>query len=158
MIGLTEREFKFRAWDTLGKGYINGFNMIGFSTGQGAPEKKLQRYSQIWREPDSYILEQFTGRRDAKRTEKYPKGQEIYEGDVGCGYTTSRVGVGTNYYYGKVVWSNEYSRFEIESPDGGTESLNNIHQFKVSGDIHRNPELMKTESNEEQRTNDNSNQ
>ena len=53
---------------------------------------------------------QYTGLKDNKRTKKYPKGQEIYEGDniiflrralVGCGYKWGKwkkEGVGTVYW------------------------------------------------------------
>ena len=68
------REIKFRAWDKENKWFINGFNMFGFSTGQGAPTKFLQRFNDKWKIED-VIIQQYTGLKDKN-------GKEIYDGDI----------------------------------------------------------------------------
>lgn len=122
------REIKFRAWDTLDKGFINGFNMLGFTTGQGAPCRKLQRYSHVWQETDSYILEQFTGFCDKN-------GKEICKGDIfkslaAIGIVKQKEG----------CWIVDW----IKRPNALTEKLYpHIEEGEIIGNIHENPELIK---------------
>ncbi|HWT74367.1 MAG TPA: YopX family protein [Mobilitalea sp.] len=124
------REIKFRAWDKKQRAFINGFNMIGFSTGQGAPNKKLQRFSSYWDEEDIELM-QYTGLKDKN-------GKEIYEGDI------------LEFYdiYGAVKFGlhsdNVYNGWYVEVKSSGTQcELNESFQFsKVMGNIFDNPELL----------------
>ncbi len=68
------REIQFRAWSIKDKSYINGFNMIGFSLGQGAPRQQIYRYSSQWFEGE-FILEQFTGVFNNQEV-------KLFEGDI----------------------------------------------------------------------------
>lgn len=136
------REIKFRAWDKNGKGFINGFNMIGYSTGQGAPTKKLKRFSDSWNEEDIELM-QFTGKRDSKRTDKFPKGQEVYESDIiECEYYSGEV------WRGVVRWGfGEPSFFVLRDNDScKCYSVNfsgsAVKRWEVIGNIHQNPELL----------------
>ena len=126
------REIKFRAWDKNGKGFINGFNMLGFSTGQGAPTKFLQRFNSEWKEED-VVIQQYTGLKDKT-------GKEVYEGDIiVCGHDTGK----------------SYNRYIIEFSDsahaylarqvGCTSHIGSGYwgnTMLVIGNIHENPELL----------------
>jgi uncharacterized phage protein (TIGR01671 family) len=124
---LKMRKIRFRAWDIKRKGFINGFNMIGFGTGQGSPDEKLQRFSDYWNEGD-FILQQFTGLYDAV-------GKPIFEGDI--------------WQHGKDgskrvwVWKEEYAGFVPACRGSFIVSITYefAKQGVVIGNIYQNPEL-----------------
>jgi hypothetical protein len=128
------KDIRFRAWDKNSKGFINGFNMIGFSTGQGAPYKKLARYDTQWAEED-FELMQFTGMKDFKRTAEYPEGQPIFEGDI--------VEVYTDY-------NQETHTSMVQAKDGAFcagllplwHLARNKSSINVIGNIYQNPEAL----------------
>jgi len=68
---------KFRAWD-------KDFELMDYRTTPGNLLYALHAEDGDYDHEDErrYILMQFSGLRDNKRTEEYPEGQEIYEGDV----------------------------------------------------------------------------
>jgi len=63
------REIKFKAWDKQSE--------IMFTIFDSASE---DWYLPKWK--DRYEVMEFTGLRDNERTEEYPEGQDIYEGDI----------------------------------------------------------------------------
>jgi len=127
------REIKFRAWDKNRKGYINGFNMFGFSRGQGCLYKKLQRFSDEWKDGD-FELQQFTGLKDKN-------GKEIYEGDImrnvknGCIATVQWHGTMAGF-----VLSNLKEKSQTTREWG--ELFRAYDKYEVIGNIYDNPELL----------------
>lgn len=120
---------KFRAWDKKGKAYINGFNMIGFSTGQGAPEMKLQRYDSEW-SMDDIILEEFTGLTDRE-------GTEVYEGDV-VDYNDTE----GKYYKSEIRWNEDLLCWNFNEMPYKTIRESGYFQgmnLEVIGHIHTEP-------------------
>ncbi len=90
-----------------------------------------------------FELMQFTGLRDSKRTEKYPEGQEIYEGDVVRGRWLNEgedlLGVVVFHDAGFIVK-------RINGPDKDKWDLlhTSVDGYKVIGNIHDNPDLLET--------------
>ena len=78
---------------------------------------------------------QYTGLKDCKRTEEYPEGQEIYEGDIVEGYKPCR----NSFRSGTITY--RPMMFEIVCC-GGREKIKRLHSMTVVGNIHSNPELM----------------
>ena len=83
---------------------------------------------------DPGTVGQYTGWNDSKINTEYPKGQQIYEGDI------IRDKNGTISY---VVW--EDGGFAVKSP--GSEAVDWEHggwysNTEVIGNIHQNPELL----------------
>ncbi len=132
------REYKFRAWgsfpadkpmqmhgDWQALEYIED---VGFDGGQ------------------FFEVMQYTGFKDCKRTEKYPGGQEIYEGDI-MHLRSIRRGELATYWPAAVVFS-RYGEWKIGfPPDGQGQSLWYRwvldNESEVIGNIYENPELLK---------------
>ena len=105
------REIKFRAWDkafdkminfddTLAKEWILGLTLWGDVIGCDlkALEPKSSHETYIITYPERFELMQYTGLKDCKRTEKYPEGQEIYEGDIVQYHPEANMGTGPVVY------------------------------------------------------------
>lgn len=105
--------------------------MLGFSTGQGAPKQKLQRYGNEWQIED-VILEQYTGIEDKN-------GVNICEGDI----VTNLSGLKW-----VVSWDEVDARFHLLYADAscGCCRMNKDWvletEIEVIGNIHDNPELL----------------
>jgi len=81
------------------------------------------------------IIMQFTGLRDSKRTDDFPEGEKIWEGDVISGTSAQAPSYLKPIRWGKVTWTeNGYY--------AGSMPLSQIHQREVIGSIHQNPELL----------------
>ena len=121
------RDIRFRAWDKEKKVMFIIFD----STNQ------TEWYLPHWK--DNFEVTQYTGLKDKKRTEQYPEGQEIYEGDiVSC---KMAVDPQKEAYRGEVVYKINYDGpgFEVKTKKG-----NYLFAYKteVIGNIYENPELL----------------
>ena len=123
---------KFRAWDEdMGHMYPAGETHIYLtSTGECRNFQNGVRLLPLF----------FTGLVDKKRTVEYPKGQEIYDGDVlrqfpgfGCEWS-KRIGI-VKY---------EYASFWIVFNKWSTVLDDHDCSFEVIGNIYSNPELKTT--------------
>lgn len=93
---------------------------------------------------DPATVGQYTGVKDSKRTEEYPEGQEIYEGDI----------LHHKWDSGNDIWEETIS--EVKFSKGAfvvddkkrSDWLLSLHalpkwaELKVIGNIHDNPELL----------------
>ena len=100
------REIKFRVWDRTEDCYKHPVLDITHN---------FPDYSY-------YTYQQFTGERDIKRTKEFPKGQEIYEGDI------------IKWYYADFEEPNisviTYSGNSFSFPGGEWEVIGNINEHK----------------------------
>ena len=83
--------------------------------------------------------DEYTGLHDKKRTEEYPEGQEIYEGDIvkfpqWKDYDKGLMGYGI----GTVEWYDSDAAFEVIH-DNDSDSLDNGPNSEVIGNIYENP-------------------
>ena len=125
------REIKFRAWDKDSESMIYP---------DAKENSRVSNYTMnAWcdSEGERTVLEQFTGLYDKKRTEEFPNGQPIYEGDI-----VKRT-VNMRHYAecdGIVVEKHRvfYSGIEILP---FSETSINMDEFEVIGNVHENKEL-----------------
>ena len=79
------REIKFRAWDEGENCYVEE---EGLKYCEASFDDNGKLHVGVWTEENrtgdfiEFEVEQFTGLRDMKCTEEFPKGQMIYEGDI----------------------------------------------------------------------------
>lgn len=141
------RKFKFRAWvktDDMFNGVMvyqnddTDFCMIcngdGFS---------IVYQDEEWIKDSAFQIMQYTGKYDSKRTNEFPKGQEVYESDIiECEYYNGEIWRGT------VKWGfGEPSFFVLRDNDScKCYSVNfsgsAVKRWEVIGNIHQNPELL----------------
>ncbi len=84
------REIKFRAWDKKNQcmKVVTELDFF-FVKGQSMAWGMQGALEDVWLDgentsyiPCDVVLMQFTGLKDCKRTEKYPSGQNVFEGDI----------------------------------------------------------------------------
>ena len=105
-------------------------------------------YPRCYAEVIPETIGQYTGLRDCKRTEEYPEGQMIFEGDIGRYEQTDGVKINGKpiISIGKVVYNEKTASFAIDSKDEiGVKNYDYfpIKGFEIIGNIHDNPELLK---------------
>ena len=97
-------------------------------------------------EVDPKTVGEYTGLHDSKRTEEYPEGQEIYEGDI-VKRETGCLGDEYDGFIGIVKFVE--AAFVIESFDGkdGTSLGDDVAELEVLGNIYNNTDLLNQNSN-----------
>ena len=146
-----DREVLFRVWNKISKEYTY------FGTPILSLDKKELCQLTFLRPSDDDTkvmiggygeLEQYTGLRDSKRTEDYPEGQRVFEGDVVKIKKSHWPAFSQGNAYARVIWSNYrymWDEFLVPShPNGGIWSVLSRYrpkEIEVVGNIHQNPEL-----------------
>lgn len=116
------REIKFRAWNKVGKFYVNDVQDAYDGTGPDDPFD----YFGAALDDNNYVVEQFTGLYDEN-------GREIYEGDISSDGWRIEWRPGGFWY---VISGRQQAQEYVLLPSA--EGL-----FEIVGNIHENPELVK---------------
>ena len=129
----TQREIKFRVWNTVKKElhpHIDGIewlisgDLIRAHWFDGEKENTLfMGYNQ----ETPFVIMQFTGLKDKN-------GKDIYEGDI-CSTDSKEYAMNKS-----VVWDARHARFEFDYPLG--KSILQRSSIEVIGNIYENPELL----------------
>jgi hypothetical protein len=138
------REHKFRAWDKENKHMIQD-SPISMSTIVRDRVRKAidQNGNPIGAQ---YVIMQWTGLRDCKRTEEYPEGQEIYEGDYLS--VINPMGEADNPCI--VEWDNQGCCYSYE-PQSGFDgydissigwAMSEGFEFEIIGNVYEHSELL----------------
>lgn len=128
------REIKFRAWNKVGKFYVNDVQDAYDGTG---PDDPFDNFGDAL-DDDNYVVEQFTGLTDVN-------GKEIYEGDIvhgydqepdrDDGYVGSSVIDVVNFENGAFWIGDSWYKVMVMTPP----------IVEVIGNVHTNPELLEEE-------------
>lgn len=135
------REIKFRMWDEKNKQMI-----------QLGEAEMLMNYAGLYfRVEESTIfpilvskIMQYTGLKDRKRTDEYPEGQEIFEGDILHNSIEESI-VSVRWDLSGARWSfDEHNNFDDGVGRGNWDlNLGYIKNCEVIGNIYENPNLIK---------------
>ena len=120
------RENKYRIWDESAK----AFSYLDLN----APADPHEFYTAMQLKSDWL---QYTGLKDKKRTDQYPDGQEIYEGDI-----VAIKALGGASISG-AVFQHATGEWIFNGPDVyDNAEWNLLRPLEVIGNIHENPELL----------------
>jgi uncharacterized phage protein (TIGR01671 family) len=123
----TNREIKFRAWDTEEKKMWDDFPFISY----------LQKITETAKF-SGMILLQFTGLKDKS-------GKDIYEGDI---MTEMKNSLPCKVIGGKnlsvwVVWNDKFGCWELDDNNKNGEYSITYKNWEIIGNIYENQELLK---------------
>jgi uncharacterized phage protein (TIGR01671 family) len=91
---------------------------------------------------ERFILMQYTGLKDKKRTEQFPEGQEIYEGDILADKNNLDVSM-TIVEYDEFLASYIFKHLAEESLYFRNETYSSyLMEVEVIGNVYENPELL----------------
>ena len=126
------REFKFRLWSKSEKCFVNpNILEVWDESGNMTPFQfvKTGKLDPIYMPVENYVIQQFTGLKDAKET-------EICEGDIL---------EWKGEFIAEVFFEQENAAFVIKSKKGGKAfmSENYALNFQIIGNIFENPLLLK---------------
>lgn len=132
------REIKFRAWSINNNCYVSidiHATPLRYNPSTG------QMYYDGLNVTSQYIMEQYIGRKDCKRTKEFPEGQEIYEGDiVKCKTQVGHI----KFDYCTVVYCSQYASYKCATNrDTFTGLTHHYENIEIIGNKHENPELLK---------------
>ena len=128
------RELKFRAWANGYEKWCHRIEYIDDGLWLGYVDDGVGELSTT-----DIVVEQYTGLQDKN-------GKEIYEGDIVK--LTGKVAKNKGTLY-KVVWDNFLTGFDLISLERSKEDIGYLNEvemeerYKVIGNIHENPELLK---------------
>ena len=122
------KENKFRAWDKELGIFQDDENI--FINQDGGVYREDEG---IWYE-NRYDIQFYTGLRDGKRTEEYPEGQEICDGDIVQYHPEANMGTGEVVY--------ELGAFRVQGDFDALLYHFALTALEVIGNIHDNPELL----------------
>ena len=116
------KDKKVRAWDKVTETYLYS--------------DEFPSMWQFYKELESrgirhFETEDYIGLKDKKRTEEYPEGQEIYEGDIVKGFCALQ-----QKFPAVVEW------FEYSWRVNKHTNISIIHGIEVIGNIHNNVDLL----------------
>jgi uncharacterized phage protein (TIGR01671 family) len=130
------REIKFRAWNNI---EMKNVDQITFTKKTWLCE---DGYGVSMPYQPSVTLMQYTGLKDKKRTEQFPEGQEIYEGDILADKNNLDVSM-TIVEYDEFLGSYIFKHLAEESLYFRNETYSiYITEVEVIGNVYQNPELL----------------
>jgi len=117
-------QIKYRVWDKALEIYVDTKIRKMFIDTNGILFLEVtQNRITLPRDPNNFIIEQWTGMRDKTRTKEYPKGKPIYVGDK----------VKVQYGWGDEIeevklWNFIYNVLENHWSSSSVEIIGNIHE------------------------------
>jgi len=124
------REHKFRAWDKI----LNCYSRCSWAEISYSPQGECSLLN-----VGRYIVEQYTGLKDRKRTPEYPEGQEIYEGDI-VKLDTPEADVFKTRNRA-IIFNPTFAQFCVDP----CTSIAHWPSVEVIGTLHENPELQEAQ-------------
>jgi len=142
------KEAKFRAWDKKWNRWILPEDICVYGDGTADFIRRGENGDKIEiaeLKSGEIVLQQYAGINDSKRTEAYPEGQEVYEGDAVSVINGNSAQTRETKHIINLDNFNGLSsvQSQLNHIAGDGQPHEGIERAEVIGNIHDNPELRK---------------